>query len=553
MTFHHLDQVILAVPLNQVRIQVFVANADFVHFSAATLSRTRRAKADFEIRMTGMRLAQADGKQWNLLQCLRDREVRRHSGEQLDIRLLEGRTRDSSRLLGVTDSMGDGRTRGLKRHSSPVQPTSRGHIRQQGSRHHADRFRTSPKGLEYWSITSEEFLADFAWRQANPHRIVNRRNELINPPADEERRSDGVASVTSSFEYDRKAHNRYSSDGGQLSPQISLGSPLAKTQSLKSPLRNVPSFAMSSPSLTGSRSPSPTRGSNKHNRQTSDLLDIPQRVRKKLQDKIKGERSGVSSRTHSPNRSDSAPSHSGVIAEVDLGKPPRSSTFPENLRLDMDILARIPTVSRRPRNSIFSSQQSETRRDLARTRARLASTGIMTSAILDKDTRSTSIAQCQALMGTVTGLNRTLTTSFEEDHPKATTDLSGTLSNLESRQTQLANQVQSALTKTRTQIAVKIADIAAEQTSTLLLQVKAVEDKMDALEYRTKSGWTHEKTLRLVFLLLEYIVMVVLWHLWVLLSVLRFAKQIVWVGWIVIWGIIAGIRHFVGWLFFMYP
>ena len=134
-----------------------------------------------------------------------------------------------------------------------------------------------------------------------------------------------------------------------------------------------------------------------------------------------------------------------------------------------------------------------------------------------------------------------------------TTDLSTSLSTLESRQTQVANQVQSALTKTRTQTAVKIADIAAEQTSTLLLQVKAVEDKMDALEYRTNSGWTHEKTLRLVFLVLEYIVMVVLWHLWVLLSVLRLAKKIVWGVWIVVWGIIAGIFHFVGWLFFMYP
>ena len=545
-------------PTQPGRTQVFFTNADFVHFSAATLSRTRKAKAYFEIRMTGMQLAQADGKQWNLVQCLRDREVRRQSGEQLDIRLLEGRTRDSSKArsissFGVADSMGESRTRGRKRHSSPVQPPSRGHIRQQGSRHHADRFLTIPKGLEYWSISPEEFLADVGWQQANPHRMVNRRNELINPPPDEERRSDGVASATSSFEYDRKAHRRYSSDGGPLSPQMSLGSPLAKTPSIKSPLRNVPSFAMSSASLTRSRSPSPTRGSNKHYRQTSDLLDIPQRVRKKLQEKIKGDRSGVSSRTHSPNRSDTAPSHPSTMGEVDLVKTPRSSTFPANMRLNMDIIARRPTISRRPRNLIFPFQQDETRRELARTRARLASTGITSRAMFDKDIRTTSIAQCQALMGTIAGLNRTLTASFEQDHPKATIDLSTTLSTLESRQTQLANQVQSALTKTRTQIGVKIADIAAEQTSTLLLQVKAVEDKMDALEYRTKSGWTHERTLHLVFLVLEYIVMVVLWHLWVLLSVLRLAKQIIWVLWIVVWGIIAGIRHFVGWLFFIYP
>src|SRR5947207_3474788 len=145
-----------------------VTNADFVHFSAATLSRTRKAKASSEIRMNGMRLAQTDGKQWNLLQCLRDREVRRQNGEQLDIRLSEGRTRDSWKAgslssFGGTDSIGEGRTREQKRHSSPVQPIPRGHIRQQGSRHHADRFRASPKGLEYWSITPEEFLANVHW------------------------------------------------------------------------------------------------------------------------------------------------------------------------------------------------------------------------------------------------------------------------------------------------------------------------------------------------------------------------------------------------------
>jgi hypothetical protein len=507
--------------------------------------------------MTGMRVAQADGNQWNLLQCLRDREVRRKSGEQLDMRIFEGRIRHSWKAgspssFGSPDSISDGR-RGRKRHSSPVQPPARGHIRQQGSRHHADRFCTSTKGYEYWSITPEEVLTNYGWQQANPHRMVNRRNELINPPPDEERRSDGVASATSSFEFDRKAHTRYSSDGGQLSPQVSLTSPLTNTPSLKSPLRNVPSFAMPSASLTRSRSPSPTRGSNKHNRPTPDFRDIPQRVRKTLQDKIKGERSGVSSRTNSPNRSDTAPPHHSVMAEINLEKAPRSSTLPTSMRLNMDILARRPTIVRRARNSIFSSQQDETRRDLARTRARLASTGITARAMIDKDTPTTSIAKCQALMGTIAGLNRALTVSFEQDHPKAATDLSATLSTLESRQTQLANQVQSALTKTRTQIAVKIADIAAEQTSTLLLQVKAVEDKMDALEYRTKSGWTHERTLHLVFLILEYIVMVVLWHLWLLLSVLRLARQMVWVIWIVVWTIITGMRHFVAWLLFMYP
>jgi hypothetical protein len=173
--------------------------------------------------------------------------------------------------------------------------------------------------------------------------------------------------------------------------------------------------------------------------------------------------------------------------------------------------------------------------------------------MLAKDTQTTSISKCQQLMGTIAGLNRSLTTSMEEDHVKATTDLSTTLSALESRQSQVANQVQNALTKTRSQIGVKIADIAAEQTSTLLLQIKAVEDRMDALEYRTKSGWTHEKTLHLLFLVLEYIVSVILWCLWVLLSVLRMGKQIVWGVWLAVWTVVGGIIQFVRWLFFMYP
>jgi hypothetical protein len=224
------------------------------------------------------------------------------------------------------------------------------------------------------------------------------------------------------------------------------------------------------------------------------------------------------------------------------------------MRLNIEVLSRKPTTARR-RLSIFPSRESGARRELARSRARFTSTGITARAMLDKDTQSTSsaIIKCQTLVGTVAGLNRSITTSFEQDYPTAITSLTTTLSALESRQTQVANQVQSALTKTRTQTAVKIAEIAAEQTSTLLLQVKAVEDKMDALEYRTKSGWTHEKTLHLVFLLLEYIVMVILWHLWLLLSVLRLVKQIVWGVWIVVWTIVTGVIRFIRWLVFVVP
>src|SRR5271170_884395 len=119
---------------------MLLTNVEFVHFSAATLARTRKAKAYSEIKMTGMRLIQHDGKAWNPLQCIRDREVRRRTGEQLDIRLLEGRAvRESPNAgsissFGGTDSLGEGRTRGRKRHSSPVQSSQRGSIRQQGSR-----------------------------------------------------------------------------------------------------------------------------------------------------------------------------------------------------------------------------------------------------------------------------------------------------------------------------------------------------------------------------------------------------------------------------------
>ena len=548
-------------PSQQGMFPLNVTNVDVVHFSAATLARTRKVKAYSEIKMTGMRSVQHDGKAWNPLQCIRDREVRRRAGEQLDVRVLEGRARDSPKAgslssFGGAETTGEGRTRGQKRHSSPVQPSQRGSIRQKGSRQHADRFQRAQKALEYWTVTPEEFLADYAWQQANPHRMINSKGERINLPTDEEQKSDGVASNPSSFEYDRKTPGRHSTDGAPLSPQVSYGSPLTKTPSLKSPLalHNVPSFAMSSASVIRSRSPSPVRGAGKHSRQASDLLDIPTRVRRKFQDKLRGDRSGASSRAHSPNRSDTYPLAPMVPTELDFAKAPRSTTFPTNLRLDMDVLnARRPTISHLSRAMSIGPRTARysIRRDLLRTRARLVSTGIIARAMLAKDKETTSISKCQQLIGTIAGLNRLLTSSMEDDHAKISTDLSTTLSTLESRQTQIANQVQSALTKTRTQIGVKISNIAAEQTSTLLLQIKAVEDRMDALEYRTKSGWTHEKTLHLVFLVLEYIVMVILWHLWVLLSVLRLSKQIVRGIWFVVWMVAAGIIYAIRWLFFM--
>lgn len=516
-----------------------------------------------------MQLVQQDGKSWNLLQCLRDREVRRWTGEQLDINLekaksfgSEGRTRDSPKgssisSFGGTDSIGEGRTRGRKTHGSPIQSSHRSHIRQHGARHHADRFLTSQKGLEYWTIMPEEFLANYSWEQANPHRILNRNNEPINPSAhpaaDEEGRSDGVGSNTSSFDYDRKAyHTRYSSDGGQLSPQISVDSPLVKSSSLKSPLRNVPSFAMPNASHR-SRSPSPTRSTGKHARQTSDLLDIPRTVRRKIHDKIKGDRSGVSSRSHSPKRSDTAPAPASPPTEFDVTNIPRSSTIPQNLRLNMEVLAtRRPTMVLRSK-SLLPSPESGALRELARTRARLMSTGIVVRGVHSQNTKAISIAKCQDLMGRVADLDPVIAASFEQEYPKATLGLTTTLSALESRQSEVSKQVSSALTKTRTQTAVKIAKIAAEQMSTLLLQVKAVEDKMDALEYRTKSGWTHEKTLHLVFLVLEYIVMVVLWHLWALISVLRLTRQVLVGAWIVVWWLVVGSYRVVRWLLFLHP
>jgi len=551
-----LDQAIIAVPLSKVSSSMTLLMPEFVHFSASTIARTRKTKADFEVRMTAMRLYQQDGKQWNPLQCLRDREVRRLSGEQLDTHILEGRTRESSKAGSVssfaaTDSLPESRTsRGRKRHSSPVQPPQRGHTRQQSSRHHAERYRMLPRGLENWSITSEEYLSNYAWQQSNPHRMVNRHYQLINPPTDDERRSDGVASKSSSFEY---ARARYSSETVPLSPQISLGSPLGRTTSAKTRLRNVPSFAMSSTSVNRSRSPSPVRSTAKHTRQTSDLLDIPQRVKKKIQDRIKGDRSGVSSRAHSPGRSDTVPTYSNVQEDIDTSKPPRAGTMPHNLRLDIDVLTRRPTISRRPKPTI-ATYATESKRELARTRARLISTGITTRAMLPSEDPTSSvqpIKSCQNLMNKFHDLDRSLTTSFEHDFPQATSNLLSVLTPLESRQAQISNQVSSSLTKTRSDTAVKIAEIASEQTSTLLLQLKAVEDKMDALEYRTNSGWTHEKTLHLVFWILEYIVMIVLWHLWVFISVLRYGKRFLFGVWGVFWGLVVGIIGLIRWMFFL--
>jgi len=507
--------------------------------------------------MTGMRLAQQAGKSWNPLQVLRDREVRRLSGEpQLDLRAIEKtRTRDSSKAGSLSsfagsESVGEGRTKGgNKRHSSPIQPSSRGSLRRQGSRHHADRFRTTQRGYEFWNVTPEEFLADISWQQANPNRMVNAKGELIlPPPMEEERKSDSLGSKNSSLDLDRKGTRRYSSDGGPITPQMSFGSPLINTPSMKSPLRNVPSFAMPTASLPRSRSPSPTRGNfAKHSRQTSDLLDVPTRV-KRIRDKIMGTGTAVSSRSHSPAQSDYFP----PAPVIDLSKAPRSNMFPVPLRLDIGVLGRRPTIMT-PRKSIAPLQAETVKRDLARTRARLASTGITARAMVAKDNQITPFKKCYALMGTLAGVHRSINTSFEQQHRTLIAELNATLSTMESRQAQIGDQVQSALAKTRNQISPEIANIAAEQTSTLLLQVKAVEDKMDALEYRTRSGWTHEKTLHVVFLVLEYIVMVVLWHLWLLLSVLRLAKKIVHSLWIVVWWIVMGIYHFIRWLFFMNP
>lgn len=542
---------------------------DTINFSAATLARTRKTKQYFETRMTAMRLIQSRGESWNLIQCLRDREVRRQSGEQLDLRIFQanGRARGSSTAgslssFGGNDSLVDGVTKDGKQHSSPIQTPQRGHLRQQSSKRHADRFRSSLRGVEYWTIKPEELLADIGWQQVNPHKMVDRWNKPIHPAphASDDDRTDGIGSGTSSFEYDRKGHRRYSSDGGVLSPQSSVGISLSKSNSLRIP--TVPSFAMSSASLarSRSRSPSPVRGTPpskpSHTRQTSDFLDVPRQVRKRIQDKIKGDKTSVSS-SHSPTRS-VAPSltsntENDPFKLNDTTQLARASTLPPNLRLDMELLKkRRSTIA--SRRTPMSARPSDGRRELAQTRARLISVGTRARHYVSNDNnRITPIDKCHRLMGKLSGLNRSLNSSLQRDYVQASTELESSLSALESQQSQLSEQVHSALTITRTQVAVQIADIAAEQTSRLLLQVKAVEDKMDALEYRTNSGWTHEKTLHLVFLVLEYIVMVVLWHLWLLLSVLRIAKQAVGFVWTAMWFVVVGVVRVIRWLFFLQP
>ena len=533
-----------------------------IHFSVATLARTRKTKQHFETRITAMRLIQSRGESWNLIQCLRDREVRRQSGELLDLRIFQanGRPRESSKAgslssFGGNDSLLDGVTKESKRHSSPIQTPQRGHVRQQSSKHHADRFRSSMRGVEYWTIKPEELLADMGWQQVNPHKMVDRWNKPIHPPplGSDDDKTDGIGSATSSFEYDRKGHRRYSSDGGLLSPQSSVGISLSKSNSSRIP--TVPSFAMSSASLARSRSPSPVRGTPgkpSHTRQTSDFLDVPRQVRKRIQEKIKGDKTPLSSRAHSPTRS-VTPSLTSLNIENDMAKLARASTLPPTLRLDMEILKkRRSTIA--SRRTPMSARAPDGRRELARTRARLISVGIRARHFVSNDNnRITPIDKCHRLMGKISGLNRSVNSSLHHDYVQASTDLESSLSALESQQTQLSEQVHSALQTTRTQIAVQIADIAAEQTSRLLLQVKAVEDKMDALEYRTNSGWTHEKTLHLVFLVLEYIVMVVLWHLWLLLSVLRIAKQAVGLVWMALWFVVVGVVRLIRWLFFLQP
>lgn len=506
--------------------------------------------------MMGMRVVQNEGRGYNPLQFLRDREVRRITGEHLDTHIFEGRLRDHSKAGSLSsypgaDSVGEGRTRGQKRRGSPPNG-AKGHVRQQSSRHHADaRYRTNQKGLEHWTITPEEYLANISWEQANPHRMVNRKGELIHPVnEDHERRSDGTGSKGSSFEYDRRTHPRYSSDGFPLSPQVSLGSPLAQTTSLRSPIRPVPSFAMSSTSVNRSRSPSPTR-SNKHTRQASDL---PARVRKRFQEKFRGEKGDkgtISSRVHSPTRSDIGPPPAICTDEQEI---PRSMkpTYHAPLRLDIDILRRRPTLPPRPLS--LSLHRPEHKRELARTRARQLSIGITTRGMLPdplQEKQHGPIAACHHLINTINTLNNSLTTCFDQTYPTAMKSTTRTLEDLETRQNAIATQVQSSLAKTRTETSTQISEIASEQTSTLLLQLKAVEDKMDGLEYRTNSGWTHEKTLRLIYLLLEYVVMVVLWHVWVLISALRLAKRLIVGGWAIWWAVIMGLIHFLRWLFFL--
>jgi hypothetical protein len=483
--------------------------------------------------------------------------LRHITGELLDIHIFEGRVRDHSKAGSIssytgTDSIGERNTRAQKRHSTPSQKV--GYVRQQSTRQHADaRYRTNLKGLEFWTVTPEEFLANIGWEQANPHRMLNRKGDLIHPNAEENgRRSDETGSKGSSFEYDRRTHPRYSSDVLPLSPQISLGSPLAQTTSLRSPVRPVPSFALSSASVNRSRSPSPTRSS-KHGRQASDLLDIPTRVKKRLQDKLRGDRSdksAFSSRAHSPTRSEIIP----ISITTEENEIPRSTARDQPpLRLNIDMLTRIPTLSARQLEPL-SAFQPDRKRELARTRARQLSLGVTTRAMLsdfNEEGQHSPIMACHHLMNTINTLNTSLTTCIDQQYPTTMKCITKTLEDLETRQTAISNQVQSSLAKTRTETSTQISEIANEQTSTLLLQLKAVEDKMDGLEYRTNSGWTHEKTLHLMYLLLEYIVMIVLWHVWVLISALRLVKRFVVGGWMIWWGIITGLVHVVRWLFFL--
>jgi hypothetical protein len=173
--------------------------------------------------------------------------------------------------------------------------------------------------------------------------------------------------------------------------------------------------------------------------------------------------------------------------------------------------------------------------------------------MLNRDIRTNFISNCQVSMGRINALNRSITASSKHDIPGEAETLSARLSDLEAQQGKVGDELSSALTKTWHETEDEVNKLLNEQTDVLLLQVKAIEDKMDALEYRTKSGWTHEKTLHLVFLVLEYVVMVVLWHLWLLLSVVRLAKQIVWGIWIGFWGLVTGIIQLVRWLLFLHP
>jgi hypothetical protein len=525
------------------------------------------------LRLRAIRLSQNPGSHLNLLQCLRDRETRRQAGEYLDTRLLEGSKRpdsidsDSSILEGGSLS----RTRSTASatrntpsytQAGPVlskqQRAGEGHGRQGSSRgHHADRFRTVElHGYEFWNVSPEEVIADFPWQQANPHRLVNRRGELINPvSSEEEKRSDGFASNTSSFEFERKSfQGRYSLDGGPLSPQVSIGSPLFKSQSLRgNGIRPIPSFAISSSSLTRSRSPSPVR--NKHSRQTSDLLDISRSVRRRLTDKIMKvdkDRSPRPSRSHSPARAETAPNHNRSSTFLEglpfSSKAPRATTIPHDLRLDIDILSkpRSSTIIRSPKLSSIT-YDSGAKRDLCRTLARVLSSGIIAHALLTDST--TPLTKANNLLGRISGLNRTLTS--HELPSDALNPIMESLANLSTEQTHLLTRVQSTLHKARTETHSSITEIATTQTGTLLLQLKAIEDKMDALEYRTKRVWTHEKTLRVMFLVLEYVVMVVLWHLWLFLSVLRVVRWGVMGIWLVFWGFVVGAVRFVRWLLFL--